>query len=84
MKLLLPLIIVLLTGCSTKLTVTSEPEGARMSFKGLTKTTPFVLSYANLWGRDLPYVIHKEHYKSQIGEIPSGGGHLNFKLDRVK
>ena len=76
--------IVLLTGCATKLTVTSEPEGARMSFKGQNKTTPFILSYSTLLGRELPYTIYKKNYKSKIGELPSGGGHLHIKLSRVR
>jgi len=67
-------------GCSTKLTVSSTPEGARMSFKGQERITPFVLSYSNLWGRELPYTIYKENYKSQMGVLPSSSGHLNLEL----
>lgn len=63
-----------LTGCSTKLTVTSEPQGALMSFKGQEKVTPFIISYSNMWGRDLPYTIYKQNYKSQVGYLPSSSG----------
>ena len=80
MKILFTLSIILLTGCATKLTVTSTPEGARMSFKGKEYTTPFVISYANLFNRDIPYALYKENYQSKIGELPSEGGHVNIRL----
>jgi hypothetical protein len=73
-------VLVLTTGCATKLTVTSNPEGALMSFKGIEKKTPFVISYANLWGRDLPYTIYKENYKSKIGVLPSSNQHVHIEL----
>ena len=69
-----------LFGCSTTLTVSSNPEGARMSFKGQEKTTPFIVSYSNLWGKDLPYTIYKKNYESQVGFLPTSSGELNIVL----
>ncbi|MCF6204671.1 MAG: hypothetical protein L3J59_13550 [Methylococcaceae bacterium] len=76
--------ITVLFGCSTKLTVTSEPDGAVMSFKGREKTTPFVISYGNIWLRELPYTIYKKNYKSQIGVLPSSNEHVHIVLSPLK
>jgi len=80
MKKIFIMLTILLSGCSTKLTISSTPEVARLSFKGQDFITPFTVQYSNMWERELPYVLYKDGYKTQSGYLPSESQNLNFIL----
>ncbi len=84
MKVIVLLFVVSLVGCSTQLTINSVPDGAKIAFKGKKFVTPFTVKYSNMWGKKLPYILYKENYETQYGNLPSKSQYLNFILVPVK